>query len=163
GSFGEGGGGRDMPIQPRVIRALLVLAVAAPVSVFGLGPSPAPSPAAQPALAKETDLPRVYARLPEWCLYNTFGEWCGLRATEATHEEAATLRHAGESARSPREVWCNNPLTETRRSSPPRTSALPKGMNWFRLRDSQDPGQWIGIGVLEQYHTGWTGYWIMCR
>lgn len=137
-----------------VIRGLLVAVVAAPLSLLVLSPVP--------GRPRETDLRRVYDRLPERCLFTYLDRWCGLRVSDATPEEAAQLRAAVEAAPDPRAMWCG-PLAERQRAAAPGTYQLPKNIQWYRLSRTGDRGRWIGVGVLEQYNTGWTAYWIWCR
>jgi hypothetical protein len=143
-----------------VIRALLILALAAPLSLFVLVPSPPASPHAIPA--KETDLRRVYARLSEECLYRNFHEWCGLRVSDATPDEAAHIRQAVRLAPDPKSVWLG-PLAGTWARVFPDGVRPKERVRWYRLSHPTDPAEWIGIGVCEQYNTGWTAYWIACR
>jgi hypothetical protein len=143
-----------MLTHPWVIRALLVLSLVAPLSLLALKPSLRPP--------KETDLQRVFARLPEECLYQHLRRWCGLRVSDASPSESAQLQALVETAPDPKALWCG-PLDDIRRAAPPKTYKFPDGIRWYRLSHPTDRDQWIGIGVFEHHNTGWTAYWIRCR
>jgi hypothetical protein len=138
-----------------LIRGLIVLALAVPISLIAFAPW-------RPPIDVEADLRRVYKAIPECCLYDKLSEWSGLRARDATPAEAAFLRRAVESAPGLARVWCGR-YADYLRSAPPQTYKFPDGLRWVRLSHPADRNRWIGLGVRDMYNTGWTAHAILCH
>jgi hypothetical protein len=134
-----------------VIRGFILLAVAAPLAVFVLGPQPAPESA--------WDLRRVYDAIPDHLDYKQITNWCGLRRTVATASETAAIKEALQTAPASEQVWCIDRWKDLF-SGKYRPSKLTK---WVRIHHSTDPDQWVGIGVLKLPTPDRTYYWIVCR
>lgn len=148
-----------MPTHPWVNRALVLLALTAPLGMLALGPKPTPPPP-----PKEMDLERVYTLLPERSNYERLGQWCGLRRTTATDAEVAQIRQRLAGLADPREAWCGpvgRILWEFPHPSEWRHARMPA--MWIRLHHPSDPSRWVGIGVLEVYYTGWTAHCVTYR
>jgi hypothetical protein len=143
-----------MPINPWLIRALVAVSLASLLYLFVFK---TPS-----ASFKETDNQRVHSQIPDNCLFQNLHDWCGLRVSVATSDEAAQLRAAVEDATDPKQVWCG-PEDDVRRNAPSKTYRFPDGIRWYRLHHKTDPNQWVGIGVFEHYDTMRMTYWIRCR
>jgi hypothetical protein len=145
-------------------RALLLLALTAPYSLFVLmSPPPEPSSSRHSfPPVPETDLRRVYDTIPDRIMYDELGRWCGLRQTPATPAEVAAIREALRAAPDPKQVWCTGEADMWMRVFPDGVRP-PERAKWVRLHHPTRPDQWIGIGILEQENTGWTAYYIVCR
>jgi hypothetical protein len=60
-----------------MVRGLIVAAIAAPLGLLALGnPFPPPGP------ELETDLQRVYTRLPKQSKFEHLDSWCGLEVSD---------------------------------------------------------------------------------
>ena len=73
-----------------------------------------------------------------------------------------TIRESLRAVPDPRQVLCS-PLADRWVRSFPEGIIRSERVKWFRLHHPTDPNEWIGIGVYEQYNTGWTAHWIVCR
>ena len=146
-----------MPTQTWAIRSLIALLVVGPLGLLAYVLTFSP-----PAPKLETDIHKVFARLPEECNYDRIDKWCGLFVVEAKPREAARIHEAVEAGRYTEDVWCC-PTMSSRPHEQPRSVPIQKDIKWYRLIDPVDQRQWIGIGVRDHHNTGWTAHWIMCR
>jgi hypothetical protein len=111
----------------------------------------------------ERNLDRVYAEIPHRCDFEQLSLWCRLRKTAAIDSEVAVIREALSDASARRQEWCierHDTLRGVFVDQPRQPVHL---VRWFRLHHPTDPGQWIGIGVFDDYHTDQTERLIIYR
>jgi hypothetical protein len=164
-----------VPTYHWIIRGLIAAAIAAPLGLLALeNPVPPPDP------ELETDLLRVYARLPKQSEFDHLDSWCGLEVSDVKPAEAARLRAEVEASPDPEQFWA---IPLDRPSRVPATYELPDNLRWYRLTSRGDGARWIAIGVWATYkenlmqamdtdgnvlydagkNSGRTEYWIRCR